>query len=302
MKIRTHGSRFYGGQVDRIDAGFAELGHELTPHDHEADIIFSNDPGAFGQIIADRCSGLRGKVIFNVQDLPLHIPDFDYSKLKAQLVQADAVTTISEYVQWQVKEYLGLDSHVIYQPMKPVDRDIGKQLPERRRFTHIGRKSDPNKRHALGVHAAQILGYQPSDVYLVGNEQGWGDYCGVLSDWNLNRVYNSVDFVLCTSKIEGLLLPAIEAMAAGVVPVVCNDMTTRRELFPPEIFPEYNAVDPNPASVARFMAMFLNSPEMMAEMKNRLHQHFSKEWAHKVSGRAVAEAILEVYHKIDITP
>jgi hypothetical protein len=295
MKIRTYGSRFHGGQVDRIDVGFIDLGHEMSFHNHDADLIFSNDPGSFDQILIDRCAGgIRAKVVFNVQDIPLHLgSSFDSGKLKSQLIKADAVTTISEYVQWQVKEYLGLDSQIIYQPIKPVHRDPSAQLLERKRFAHIGRKSDLNKRHALGVYALQILGYQPSDVFLVGNETGWGDYCGVLSDWNLNRVYNSVDFVLCTSKIEGLLLPALESMSAGVIPVVCNDMTTRRELLPPDIFPEYNAVEPTPESVARFIARYVNNSEEMAVMKERLYAHYQKNWAHKLTGRAVAEQILE---------
>lgn len=297
MKVCTHGSRFYGGQVDRIDAGFTELGHELTPHNHEADLIFSNDPAAFDQILIDACSGaaIDAKVIFNVQDLPLHIPSFDYAKLKSQLVKADAVTTISEYVQWQVKEYLGLDSHVIYQPMKPVTRDPSvAQVGSPARFLHVGRRYDPNKRARLGVGALQLLGHHQHDLFLVGNETGWGDYVGVLDDWGLNSVYNSVDFVLCTSKIEGLCLPVLESMAAGAIPVVCNDMTTRRELLPPDLFPEYNSVEADFISIAYFIARFANNPAVMAKMKERLHAHYRKEWAHKLTGRAVAERIVEV--------
>lgn len=300
MKVATWGSRHFGGQVNRIDEGFVSLGHELTPHNHEADLIFSNDPAAFDQTLIDRCNGgVRAKVIFNVQDLPLHIPSFDYAKLKSQLVKADAVTTISEYVQWQVREYLGLDSHVIYQPMKPVRRDPGAQLAERKRFAHIGRRFDRNKNFAIGVYALQMLGYQPSDIYLVGNETGWGDYCGVLSDENLNHVYNSVDFVLTLGTIEGLSLPTIEAMACGAIPVVHNGMTTRRELLPPDLFPEYNDMDPTPESVARFIARCANSPkEKMAELKDRLHTHYQTSWAHKLTGRAVAERIVEVARNI----
>lgn len=299
MKTCCHGSRFHGGQVDRIEQGFVALGHELTPHNHEADLIYSNDPAAFDQILVDRCNGgVHAKVIFNVQDLPLHIPSFDYAKLKAQLVRADAVTTISEYVQWQVKEYLGLDSHVIYQPMKPVRRDPSAQLASRKSFAHVGRRFDPNKRAALGVRALQLLGYHQHDLFLAGNETGWGDYCGVLSDEDLNRVYNSVDFVLCTSKIEGLCLPVLESMAAGVIPVVCNDMTTRRELLPPDLFPEYNSVEADFISIAHFIARFANSPAAMAEMKGRLHTHYITNWAHKLTGRAVAERIVEVARNI----
>ena len=299
MKICTHGSRFYGGQVDRIDSGFAELGHELTPHNHVADIIFSNDPAAFDQIVIDRCGGkVHAKVIFNVQDLPLHIPSFNYAKLEAQLAKADAVTTISEYVQWQVKEYLGMDSHVIYQPMKPVRRDPAAQLANRKSFAHIGRRFDPNKNFNLGVAALQLLGYGPHDMFLVGGETGWGDYCGVLSDENLNRIYNSTDFVLTLGAVEGLSLPTVEAMACGAIPVVHNRMTTRRELLPPDLFPEYNAVDPDVRSVAKFIARYDSDLGVMTEMKERLHTHYQANWAHKLTGRAVAERILEAARNI----
>lgn len=300
MNVNLHGAVHWGSQLPRIEQGFIELGHQITPYSHEADLIYANN-GPYDQILLDKCAGrIRGKVILTLLDVPLHLgASFDYEKTRAQLAQADAVTVISEYVQWQAKEYLGLDSHVIYNPVKPVYRDPSAQLVNRKRFAHIGRKSDPNKRHALGVHAVQILGYQPSDVYLVGNEPGWGDYCGVLSDENLNRVYNSVDFVLCTSKVEGLLLPCLEAMSAGVIPVTCNDMTTRRELLPPDLFPEYSAVDPEPASVARFIAKYVNEPVAIAEMKDRLHTHYQTNWAHKLTGRAVAERIVEVARGIE---
>ena len=77
-------------------------------------------------------------------------------------------------------------------------------------------------------------------------------------------------------------------MAAGVIPVICADMTTRRELLPPDLFPEYSSVEPEPASVARFIARFASDPAAMAEMKERLHTHYQKEWAHRLTGRAVA--------------
>ena len=299
MKIATWGSRHFGAQQPRIDEGFVELGHELTPHNHVADLVYSNDPAAFDQILIDRCNGgVHAKVIFNVQDLPLHIPSFDYAKLKAQLVRADAVTTISEYVQWQVREYLGLDSHVVYQPVKSVQRNPSVQLASRKRFAHVGRRFDANKNFSLGVAALETLGYSPRDVFLVGNELGWGDYCGVLSDDNLNRVYNSVDFVLTLGTVEGLSLPTVEAMACGAIPVVTNRMTTRRELLPPEIFPEYNSVDADPEAVARFIIRYVSDPVAMTEMKERLYTHFQKEWAHKLTGRAVAERIVEAARNI----
>lgn len=299
MKVSLHGAVHWGSQLPRIEQGFVALGHEITPHSHEADLIYANN-GPYDQIILDECAGkTHGKVILTLLDIPLHLGKaFDHDKIRAQLAQADAVTVISEYVQWQCREYLGLDSHIIYNPMKPVQRDPAARLANCKPFAHIGRRFDFNKRAALGVHALQILGYGPQDLFLVGNETGWGDYCGVLSDEDLNHVYNSVDFTLCTSMVEGLCLPVLESMAAGAIPVVCNDMTTRRELLPPDLFPEYNAVDPAPESIARFIARYTSDPVAMAEMKDRLHIHYITNWAHKLTGRAVAERIVEVARNI----
>jgi glycosyltransferase involved in cell wall biosynthesis len=300
MKISTFGSRHFGSQQPRIDAGFVELGHELVLKNDQADIIYSNDPAAFDQIIAERCGGgVRAKVIFSVQDIPLHLgAAFDCAKLKSQLVKADAVTTISEYVQWQVREYLGLDSQVIYQPTKAVWKKPSYEMFIRKRFAHVGRRFDGNKNFNLGVAALQLLGYHHYDMFLVGNETGWGDHCGVLSDDNLNRVYNSVDFVLTLGTIEGLSLPTLEAMSCGAIPVVHNRMTTRRELLPPDLFPEYNAVDPDVRSVAKFIVRYASDSDAMAEMKERLHTHYQINWAHKLTGRAVAERIVEVARSI----
>ncbi len=301
MKISTAGSsRFFADQVSRIDAGFIALGHEMTDHWHDAALVYANDGGPRKQILKDRADGnLKGKVIFTVLDIPEHLfPRFDLDALRAELVQADAVCVISEFVQNQVRFHLGMDSHVVYNPIKSITRNPARRNSIGCLFVHVGRRSDINKRAILGVHALQLLGVGPDRVALVGNEPGWGEYQGVLSDDNLNHVYNHVDFTLCTSKTEGLCLPVLESMAAGVIPVVCNDMTTRQELLPSRVFPEYDLVDPDPRSVALFIAQFMNNADRMTEMKNRLYQHYVENWAVRTSPKGVASAILGVYHSI----
>lgn len=306
MRIYTgNSSRFHGSQIQRIEEGFRALGHETTDHVHLADLVFVNNPW-FDQIVKDRQSGAirrDAKVILNVQDLPKHIPDYDVGKLATQLkLGADAVTSISVYTRDSLRAATSIDSTVIFQPIIPVLRNA--RARARRapfpRFASVGRRSDPNKRHALAAAALQLLGYTPRDVVLVGNEPGWGDYLGVQSEQNLNVVYNSVDFVLCTSRVEGLCLPVIEAMACGAIPVVCNDMTTREELLPPDLFPEYNDVDPTPQSVARFIARLVNGDDqnLLANLKERLYLHFAETWADRVSGVAVAKAILDVHGRL----
>jgi len=298
MKILTTGASHWGSQRPRIDDGFRQLGHEITYCIDEADLIYSNNPPWDG-ILEDQRNGIiSGKIIFNVLDIPTFLPDFDIPQLRRQLLCADAITSISQFTHDQVVEHCGLESSIIYQPIKPVARQP--ELAEKPfyRFAHVGRRSDINKYAVIGIYALQILGYHQRDLCLVGNEPGPGDYLGVLSDENLNIVYNSVDFVLCTSKTEGLCLPALESMAAGAIPVVCNHLSTLNELFPADIFPEYRAVEPHPASVATFIARYLNDSAAMEEMKNRLHAHYLKNWADKTRGVDVAQAILNVYEKI----
>lgn len=298
MKIHCVGSRFFGGQVDRIEQGFAQLGHELTPHIHEADLVYVNDPSHYAQPLLDRAAGrLTGKLILNVLDIPEHIlHQFDTVKLRGELLRADAITSISRYTQDKVVEHCGLQSHVVYNPIKSVALDPAAERECPYRFLSVGRRGDPNKRADLWAAALQILGVNYREVALVGGDPGWGDYIGVLSDFNLNLVYNSVDFVLATGRIEGLNLPVLEAMAAGAIPVICRDLTTREELLPSTTFPEYAEVEPTPPSIARFVARFLNNDSTMAEMKQRLHQHYLANWRDKVSGAGVATKILEVYH------
>jgi glycosyltransferase involved in cell wall biosynthesis len=220
--------------------------------------------------------------------------------LRDQLVAADAVCAISEYGQWQLKEYLGIESTVIYQPIKPAAHRPDLTRKPFYRFAHVGRRQDANKRFNLGALALNTLGYTQNDLCLVGNEPGWGDYLGVLNDENLNIVYNSVDFVFCLGKIEGLSLTPLESAAAGAIPIICNDLTTREELFPTDLFPEYEDVHPTPRSIAAFISHFVNeeSGDRMREMKLRLRSHFNLNLKEKVSPAGVARRIESVYNSI----
>lgn len=297
MKVHCLGSRFHASQVQRIEDGFRALGHEVTEHSHLADLVFVNNPW-FDQPLKDRAAGnLPGKLILGVQDVPHHTADYDLPRLRAQLAQADAVTAISETTARDVLAATGIRAHVIYQPVMDVRRDPAVRRQPFYRFASVGRRSDPNKFAPLWVAALQILGYTEQDVCLVGNEGGWGDYQGVLAEANLNVVYNSVDFVLCPSKNEGLLLPCIEAMACGAVPLVATHLTTLDELLPADLFPEFRYCLPHPASIARFIAHYVNddSGTRLANLRQRLHDHYRTTWAERTSPTGVASRILAAY-------
>jgi glycosyltransferase involved in cell wall biosynthesis len=255
--------------------------------------------GPYAQVIKDKSEGhIKGKMIFTVLDIPEHLfPNFDLEGLKRELDTADAVCSISTYVQDQLKRHLARDSHIIYQPIKSIVK-IPEPNRENNLFASVGRRYDANKHFNVGVAALQILGVESERLALVGTEWGWGQYLGILSDVNLNHVYNRVDFVLALGTIEGLNLPVLEAMAAGTIPVIHRGMTTREEFLPSSVFPEYLDVECTSESVARFIAQFMNNDERKSEFKERLYRHYVENWAEKLSGVGVAKRILEVYEGI----
>jgi glycosyltransferase involved in cell wall biosynthesis len=307
LRHKLFGARFYGGQIDRIEQGLVELGSESD--DYNCGFVFSNDMGRHDEAIAyrrDICP--KAKLILGVQDCAPHLgAQFPLETLKQQLRRADAITTISTFVQNDVRNRLGLESTVIYNPIKDVVRDAAgptaasdSQNCYPYRFMFCGRVNDPAKRCGFGAAALQILGASPLDVITVGGEPPFygGMYWGVASDQALRDIYHTVDFVLMPSASEGMGLPAIEAMAVGAIPVICCDLVTREEFFPSSVFPEYLSVEPTPQSIATFIARYLNNREEMAAFKARLKTHFAQNWAHKMSGRGVAEAILKVYESL----
>ena len=55
---------------------------------------------------------------------------------------------------------------------------------------------------------------------------------GVISDADLNTLYNSSKYILFPSKAEGLGLPMIEGMICGSIPITCSDNLTAKEFSP----------------------------------------------------------------------
>ncbi len=297
MKIRVMGADFFGSQKNRIEEGFVALGHELTNHSHVADLVYVNNAW-YDEVIMDRAAGqISGKVIFNVLDCAPHLGDqFPMAKLKAQLGYADAVTTISDTVAEDLAARADFNSTVIWNPIKPVVRTGVKKHPFKAMF--VGRVNDANKRAALGAIALSILGFDNEEVVTVGGEAPFfrGTYWGVATDAALSDIYNSVDYVIMTSLHEGMGLPALEAMAAGAIPVICNDLSTRQDFFMG--IAEYDNVQPDPRSIAAFIAQFEQDNDAKQRFKDRLHQHYLAHWAERLSGKGVAEAILNVYNRI----
>jgi hypothetical protein len=305
IKVYLDGARFYGDQNSQIAKGFTEIGCEVTDFISEASLIYSNNPSPTRtQIVKDKKDGRLkpgAKLIFCVLDYPSHLEHTEsfqkeIPQIKADLSAADAICSISEYTQRMVKEKYGFDSTVIYNPMKPITNL--NTYPRKYFGCIVGRKTDPNKNVAAVIGALQLLKIPESSILMVGAESiGYGSYVGVVSDENLNQIYNSCLFSFSMGEIEGINLPAVESAAAGCIPVINSRLTTREELFPSRFFPEYNNVHADPESIANFV-LKMSDNGRAGGFISLLSRHYQSSLKDKFSGRSVAEKILKVYHSL----
>lgn len=294
MTFKAFGARCDACQIHRIEQGFRDLGltESITP-----DFIFSNDAGTHDEAISYRKDiSPNSKLILNVLDIPVHLGNaFDYKKLQQQLLLADIVTTISKFVQNQVKSIYGIDSIVIYQPIMDVYKKYIKfeKLPYK--FLHVGRRYDFNKRYSLAVGALQILQVDERIFGNIGSEMvQYGRNLGILTESFLNDHYNSADFVFSLGKIEGLGLSIPESMATGAIPIVCNDLSTLEEFLPKDKFPEYHQIQPHPLSIAKFIADLEINSNKKDELKIRLHEHYKENLLWNFTKIGVTSKIIEL--------
>lgn len=284
MKVYVGGAEGYTNQVDRIRQGLIDLGCTITYCDSDADLIYVNNP-PFSPLFKDT----KAIKIFNVLDIPEHLfPFFNVEDLKNQLSQADAITSISEFTAYQVKTHLGLDSTVIYNPIKPV-YTINDFDRSGNRFLYVGRANDNNKRFYLIKEVLRLLKIEESMLKVCGSENPrFGDYQAVVTDAELNLRYNESDFIFLPSKIEGIGLPAIEGAICGAVPICCSDNLTAKEFFPYIDFP-----NPDPESIANYISEEIKT----GNIRRKLLKH-TDELLEMFSQRNVAKRILDVYFNI----
>lgn len=306
MKICTaNSSRGPHCQIMRIEDGFRALGHEIVLDMREADLIYQNNFW-FDPIIDARKRGeVKGKLIFNVLDIPEHIlTQFDLKEAEEQLLEADAVTSISQFTKEQVNKFFNIESSIIYQPIMDLDLtentdnlmyDVKTNV-----FVHVGRRTDPNKRFN-GVY--NIVSHFPNyHLFTIGGENldlGKNHtYLGSISEKLLSTYYQEASYSFSLGKIEGLNLPVVEAIHCGSIPIIASDLTTRQELLPAELFPEYNWFY-NAENIVKFIVDMDKDPNhKKLEFKNRLKSHYEKNLKDKFNKISVAKAIIDVYNKL----
>lgn len=285
-------------QQDRIDKGLfshgsivAREGESVAP----VDLVYANDSERWEAALTWRDTYSRSaKVVLNCLDLCEHCDQSTYNPYAQVplLRRADAVTSISHWTQSQLRRYMGLDSTVIYNPIKDVTdaKRVAGVRPYPYRVLLAGRLGDTSKRAPLAIQALILAGFTEAEVATVGPQPiGFGTHLGVVSDETLNDLYNSVECVLMTSHHEGLGLPGLEALAGGAIPIVCQDLTTAHEWYPLAWM-----CYPSPHSIAYRLRLLMDNPALLAQ-DQREASEMGVTIRNFLSGTAVAGRILEVY-------
>ena len=129
--------------------------------------------------------------------------------------------------------------------------------------------------------------YSEEQLLVVGTENiEYGKYAGVLEDKWLNIFYNSCDFVLLPSNMEGLGLTSIEAILAKK-PVILNKESGAAQEFLPEF-----CADGNVDSMQDKILEIQNNKEKYSE----IIENYNKKYSEQFSSEQVAKNIIKVYN------
>ena len=241
IKVTILGSDGYTCQIPRIKEGIKALGHILSQE--TPDLIYSNDPRGYDKALSLKEKYPNAYLIFNFLDIPWHIENIERQTellVKNFFLKADAVSVISSKVQKDMAKFYDKKIHVIYNPIKDVFHD--KVVKKDNTFLYVGRANDPVKRINLVKESLLKIKDGIKKIKICGSENpGFGNYLGVVSDQELNRLYNSSKYLYLPSKAEGIGLTMIEAMICGTLPIACSDNLTAKEFLPQDFICEPNA-------------------------------------------------------------
>ena len=287
IKISIFGADGYTCQIPRIKEAMQSLGHILSEDSPE--MIYSNDPTGYEKAMRLKKKFPSSFLIFNFLDVPWHMPNVDkQTKLLVEhfLAKSDAVTAISYKVKKDLAKFLDKKIEVIYNPIKDVFYD--ESIKKNNTFLYVGRANDPVKRTNLLKQAFSKTVNGIIDIKICGSEDpGFGTYLNVVSDQELNKLYNSSKYLLLPSKAEGLGLTMIEAMICGSLPIACSDNETAKEFLPKDFICE-----PNSQSILDKIEE-LNKEY---DVKIKLALEYGKKYKIQFDKMSIAKKILDIFN------
>ena len=287
IKVCILGSDGYTCQIPRIKEGMELLGHTLS--EDTPDLIYSNDPKGYEKALILKEKYPSAYLIFNFLDIPWHIENIEGQTellVKKFFLKADAVSVISSKVQKDMAKFYDKKIHVIYNPIKDVYFD--EKIKKNNMFLYVGRANDPVKRIKL-VHDSIIkIPEGLKNIKICGSENpGFGNYVGVISDKDLNKLYNSSKFVLLPSKAEGIGLPMIEGMICGTIPVTCSDNLTAKVFSPSEFI-----CGPNAQSIVNK----IEELDKEYETKRKIALKLGEKYKIQFDKKTIAKNIIDIFN------
>ena len=286
IKIAIYGWDGFTCQIPRIKEGMQALGHILSQD--SPDLIYCNDPIEFQKAIDLKKKYPKAFLILNILDIPWHFTNINkiIEIWKNFLIQADAVTTISLKVKKDLSQLLDKKIYVIYNPIKDVYYD--ENVKKNNMFLYVGRANDPIKRIGLVRESLTKIPDGLKSIKICGSENpGFGNYLGVVSDQELNKLYNSSKYVYLPSKAEGIGLTMIEAMICGAVPITCSDNLTAKEFSPKNFICE-----PKPQCIADK----INEINKEYKINRNLSLKYGKKYKVQFDKKNIAENIINIFN------
>ena len=286
VKVAIYGWDGFTCQIPRIKEGMQSLGHTLS--DENPDMIYCNAPLEFHRALILKHKYPKAFLILNILDIPWHFPNIEerIKVWKSFLDQADAVTAISLKVKKDLSQFLSKNINVIYNPVKDVYYDSS--IKKDNMFLYVGRANDPIKRIKLVYESLLKINDGLKSIKICGSENpGFGSYLGVVSDKELNKLYNSTKYLYLPSKAEGIGLTMIEAMICGAIPITCSDNFTAKEFSPIDFICE-----PNSQSIVNKLTE-LNKDY---KVKRELALKFGKQYKIQFHKESIAKNIINIFN------
>jgi glycosyltransferase involved in cell wall biosynthesis len=219
LKIATFGYRGPLSLYPALDHEFVRLGHKIVTNE-EPNFMF-DCCGTYENILEHSKKYPKAKKIFNTLSADVRNPNWPFVKMREQLLQADLVTSVSQCTANDIKERTGVEcKEITYWPIKDVKHlNYHKTLD----FLFVGRLYNWEKRFSLIPEVLKLINYDVKHLMVVGSERPpVGRYIGLVSEDDLNEIYNSTRYVFCPVWREGAM-SMLEACVAGAFPIVCND-------------------------------------------------------------------------------
>jgi len=263
------------------------LGHILSAE--LPDLIYSNDPSGYNEALLLKKKFPNAYLIFNFLDVPWHLPNIEkqtHLLVKNFFFEADAISAISSKVKKDLSKFYDKKIHVIYNPIKDVYLD--KKIKKNNMYLYVGRANDPVKRIKLVQDSLKEINNGLKEIKICGSEDpGFGNYLGIISDENLNKIYNESKYVFLTSKAEGIGLPMIEGMICGAIPITCSDNETAKEFSPTDFICE-----PNAKSIIKK----IKEIEKNYDTNRNIALDFGKKYKIQFDKKNIAKNIIEIFN------